>query len=90
MSTSTPQPTFLAVEERDGRATLAGRRRFLTDIETATAAAEEIHGCVFAIEPVEVAAFTPISASAHVRLVDVPTLNDLAPFEDAEQMEDVA
>ncbi|ABR10441.1 MULTISPECIES: hypothetical protein [Bacteria] len=77
MSTSTYQPTFLAVEERDGRATLAGRRRFLTDIEAATAAAAEIQGRVFAIEPVEVVDITPVSASAHVRLIDVPTLNDI-------------
>ncbi len=71
----TANPTFLAVETRAGRATLGGRRRLLDDLSEAVQAVEEIDGRLYAIEPVEVVAMTPVSASAHVRLVGVPSLD---------------
>jgi len=71
----TDNPTFLAVETRHGRATLGGRRRLLDDIDEAVQTAEEIAGRLYALEPIEVVAMTPVSASAHVRLVGVPTID---------------
>ncbi|MFB7843596.1 hypothetical protein [Microbacterium sp. NPDC056052] len=70
MSTSTPQPTFLAVEERDGHPTLGGRRQFLDTFDAEVA--EEMR--LFALEPVEIVTIVPVSASKHVRLIDVPAL----------------
>lgn len=74
MST-TQNPTFLAVETHEGRATLGGKRRLLDDLTEAVEAADEIDGRVFALEPVEVVDITPVSASTHVRLVGVPGLD---------------
>lgn len=71
----TDNPTFLAVETRDGRATLGGKRRLLDDLDEATEVADEIDGQIFALEPIEVVDITPVSASAHVRLIDVPALD---------------
>lgn len=71
----TDHPTFLAIETRDGRATLGGRRRLLDDFDDAVETAEQIDGQVFALEPVEAVDITPVSASAHVRLIDVPALD---------------
>lgn len=70
MSTSTQHPTFLAVEERRGHATLGGRRRFLDEFDPEVA--EEMR--LFALEPVEIVDIVPVSASAHIRLIDVPAL----------------
>lgn len=65
----TEQPTFLAVETREGRASLAGKRRLLDTVEEAADAAEEIGGQVFALEPVETdAPFAPVASIRHVRL----------------------
>ncbi|MGN7861488.1 hypothetical protein ACTJI8_12985 [Microbacterium sp. 22303] len=72
MSTSTHQPTFLAVEERDGHPTLGGRRQFLDEFDAEVA--EELR--LFALEPVEIVDIVPIAASRHVRLVDVPPLTE--------------
>ena len=71
----TDNPTFLAVETRAGRATLAGRRRLLDDLDAAVESAEEMDGQLYALEPVEVVDITPVAASAHIRLVDVPGLD---------------
>lgn len=65
----TTNPTFLAVETRDGRATLGGKRRLLDDLDTAVEAADEIDGQLFAIEAVENAPFAPVPAIRHVRIV---------------------
>ncbi|WP_417510631.1 hypothetical protein [Microbacterium sp.] len=72
---TTDHPTFLAVETREGRATLGGKRRLLDDLTEAVEAADEIDGQVFALEPVEVVDITPVSASTHIRLVGVPGLD---------------
>ena len=65
---TTENPTFLAVETREGRATLAGKRRLLDDFDEAAEIADEIDGQVYAIEPVEAAPFTPVPAVRHVRV----------------------
>lgn len=72
MSTSTHQPTFLAVEERGGQPTLGGRRQFLDAFDAEVA--EEMR--LFALEPVEIVDIVPIAATAHVRLIDIPALTD--------------
>lgn len=67
----TENPTALVVETRDGRATLAGKRRLLDDLTEAAEVADEFDGQVFAIEPVEVTPpFSPIPAVRHVRVSD--------------------
>ena len=68
----TTNPTFLALETHDGRATLGGRRRLLDDFDEAVEAAEEIDGQVFAIEAIEAAPFEPIAAITHVRIEGDP------------------
>ncbi|KDA05547.1 hypothetical protein DC31_13725 [Microbacterium sp. CH12i] len=65
-------PNFLALETRDGRATLGGKRRLLDDFDEAVEAADEIDGQVFAIEPIEAAPFAPVAAITHVRLSAEP------------------
>lgn len=65
-------PTFLALETHDGRATLGGRRRLLDDFVEAVETAEEIDGQVFAIEAIEAAPFAPIAAITHVRIEGEP------------------
>lgn len=72
---TTQNPTFLAVETHEGRVTLSGKRRLLDDLDEATEVADEIDGQVFALEPVEVVDIAPVSASAHIRLVDLPGLD---------------
>lgn len=69
---TTQNPTFLAVETHDGRATLGGRRRLLDNFDDAVESAEEMDGQVFAIEPVESAPFAPVAAITHVRLQGDP------------------
>ena len=64
----TENPTALVVETREGRATLAGKRRLLDDFTEAAEIADEIDGQVFAIEPIEQAPYTPIPAARHVRI----------------------
>lgn len=71
---TTQNPTFLTVETHEGRATLGGKRRLLDDFSEAAEVAEEIDGQIFALEPVEAVDITPVSASAHVRLIDIPAL----------------
>ncbi|WP_193596118.1 hypothetical protein [Microbacterium sp. YJN-G] len=66
----TENPTALVVETRDGRATLAGKRRLLDDFDEAAEVADEIDGQVFALELVEAAPFVPLPAVQHVRLTD--------------------
>lgn len=63
-------PTFLAVETHEGRATLGGKRRLLDDFDTAAEVADEIDGQVFALEPIEAAPFAPVPAVQHVRITD--------------------
>lgn len=69
---TTENPTFLAVETREGRATLAGKRRLLDDFDEAAEIADEIDGQVFAIEPIEAAPFVPVPAVRHVRIEGSP------------------
>lgn len=72
---ATETPTYLAVETHEGRANLAGKRRLLTDLDDAVEVASEIFGQLYALEPVEIVNITPISATVHVSLVNVPTLD---------------
>lgn len=72
---TTQNPTFLAVETHEGRATLGGKRRLLDDFDEAAEMADEIDGQVFALEPVEMVDITPVSASTHIRLIDLPGLD---------------
>ena len=65
-------PTFLAVETREGRANLAGKRRLVDDFDEAVEVADEIDGQVFALEPVEAAPFQPVPAVRHVQLSGDP------------------
>lgn len=73
----TENPTFLAVETREGRAHLAGKRRLLDDFDEAAEVADEIDGQVFALEPVEAGPFAPVPAINHVRLQGDPYSNPL-------------
>lgn len=73
----TENPTFLAVETHEGRATLGGKRRLLDDFDEATEVADEIDGQVFALEPVEPGPFAPVPAVRHVRVSGDPYSNPL-------------
>lgn len=68
----TENPTFLAVETREGRPSLAGKRRLLDDLDEAVEVADEIDGQVYALEPIEPAPFAPVPAINHVRLHGSP------------------